>query len=74
MELSRDERLRLLAEAREKARRDEADLMWGAHQEGMQQGVQQGRQEGQARVIALMREGYTPEQIESILHSEQSGQ
>ncbi|MDR1328030.1 MAG: hypothetical protein LBK23_00305 [Oscillospiraceae bacterium] len=34
MELSRDERLRLLAEAKEKARRDEADLLWGARREG----------------------------------------
>jgi predicted transposase/invertase (TIGR01784 family) len=61
MELSRDERLRLIAEAKEKARRDEADLMWGA------------RQEGQMRVIALMREGCTPEQIENILRAEQDG-
>lgn len=33
MELSQDERLRMLADAREKARRDEADLLWGAKRE-----------------------------------------
>jgi SOS response regulatory protein OraA/RecX len=35
--------------------------------EGLQEGLQKGRQEGQARVIALLREGYSQEQIESIL-------
>jgi predicted transposase/invertase (TIGR01784 family) len=39
MELSRDERLHLIAEAREKARRDEEDLLWGARQEGLQEGI-----------------------------------
>jgi predicted transposase/invertase (TIGR01784 family) len=66
IELSQDERLRLLAEAREKARRDEADLLWGARQEG--------RKEERVRVITLLRDGYTPEQIEDILNSEQDDQ
>jgi predicted transposase/invertase (TIGR01784 family) len=38
MELSQDERLRMLAESREKARRDEADLLWGAKNEGKAEG------------------------------------
>jgi vacuolar-type H+-ATPase subunit H len=41
MELSRDECLRLIAEAREKARRDEADILWGARHEGLQQDRQE---------------------------------
>jgi predicted transposase/invertase (TIGR01784 family) len=34
MELSQDEKIRLLAESREKARRDQADMLWGAKHEG----------------------------------------
>jgi hypothetical protein len=56
----------MIAESREKARRDEADLMWGARQEG--------RQEERTRIFTLMREGYTPDQIENILNAEQNNQ
>jgi predicted transposase/invertase (TIGR01784 family) len=46
MELSQDEPTRRLAEAREKARRDEYARRKYAHQEGLQQGLQQGFQQG----------------------------
>jgi predicted transposase/invertase (TIGR01784 family) len=62
MELSRDERLRLLAESREKARRDEADRIWGAKQEGMGKGV--------VLTLDLLRRGYTLEQIERMLEDD----
>jgi predicted transposase/invertase (TIGR01784 family) len=44
--LSADERVRALAEAREKARMDYEDNYDGAYREGEQKGRQEGRQEG----------------------------
>ena len=46
MELSEDERTRLLAEAREKYRRDEVARWDYAYQKGEQKGRQEGLQEG----------------------------
>jgi predicted transposase YdaD len=40
-------------------------------QEGLQEGRQEGRKEGQARVISLLREGYSLEQIEAVLSEPQ---
>jgi len=46
MELSADERTRMLAEARENARRDEASRIDGAREEGIHIGEERGREEG----------------------------
>ena len=47
MELSEDERTRLLAEAREKYRRDEEARRDDAYEDGEEKGRQEGRQEGE---------------------------
>ncbi|MDR1328626.1 MAG: PD-(D/E)XK nuclease family transposase, partial [Oscillospiraceae bacterium] len=69
--ISRDERERALFRSRRIAQLDMehnyAVVRQEGLQEGLQRGLQKGRQEGQARVIALLREGYSPDQIESIL-------
>ncbi|MDR2044338.1 MAG: Rpn family recombination-promoting nuclease/putative transposase [Clostridium sp.] len=50
LELSQDEKVRMIAEAREKARRDEADRIAGARNEGIRlgrdEGIRLGRDEG----------------------------
>ena len=56
MELSDDERARLIAEAQEKARRDEASRVNWAREEGREEGKKEGREEGkreQTKIIAL---------------------
>ena len=45
-ELSADERTRLIAEAQEKARRDEASRVNWAREEGRREGREEARQEG----------------------------
>ena len=50
-ELSADERTRMIAEDREKARRDEASRLDGA------------RKEGEQKILDLLRSGKTPEEI-----------
>jgi predicted transposase/invertase (TIGR01784 family) len=77
--ISRDERERALFRSRRIAQLDmehnyavvRQEGRREGHQEGRREGRQEGRQEGQARVIALMREGYSPDQIESILNETQ---
>jgi predicted transposase/invertase (TIGR01784 family) len=51
-ELSEDERLRLIEEAREKARRDERSRIHGATERGLQQGLQQGIAQGLQQGLA----------------------
>ena len=67
MELSADERTRMLAEAREKARRDEASRMDGARREGREEGVhigeERGREEGHKDILALLKSGKSAEEI-----------
>jgi predicted transposase/invertase (TIGR01784 family) len=48
MELSADERMRMLYEAREKARRDEVSRMSGARREGLAEGLEKGLEKGRA--------------------------
>jgi len=56
MELSEDERTRLLAEAREKYRRDEEARREDAYEEGEEKGRQEGRWEGERnKAIAIAR-------------------
>jgi flagellar biosynthesis/type III secretory pathway protein FliH len=45
-ELSTDERARLIFEAREKARRDEAARIYGATKKGMAEGMEKGIEKG----------------------------
>ena len=52
MELSADERARMLYESREKARRDEASRMKGARKEGKAEGIAEGEAKGKAKGIA----------------------
>ena len=48
-ELSADERMRMLAESREKARRDEASRVNWARDEGEKRGIQIGEERGDKR-------------------------
>ena len=50
MELSADERARMLYESREKARRDEASRMKGAKKKGREEGLKDGREERNAEI------------------------
>jgi len=67
-ELSADERTRMLAEDREKARRDMASRLDGAREEGERKGREEGREEGLAKgklevAQKLKAMGLSPEQI-----------
>ena len=78
-ELSADERTRMLAEAREKARKDAASRLNWAREEGKEEGIQIGkeegiqigkeegiqigRKEGQEKIIDLLKSGKSPEEI-----------
>jgi predicted transposase/invertase (TIGR01784 family) len=59
-ELSEDERTRMIAEDREKARRDMASRLNGARKEGREEGKLEGRLEIARRMKAM---GLSPEQI-----------
>jgi flagellar biosynthesis/type III secretory pathway protein FliH len=65
--LSEDERARLLAESREKGRRDFEARMKDAITTGLEKGRQEGELKGQAAVLALMKEGLSPAEIEARL-------
>ena len=58
-ELSADEQMRMLAESREKARRDEASRVNWAREEGIQIGEERGEQ----KIIDLLRSGKSSEEI-----------
>jgi len=58
-ELSADERTRMLAEAREKARRDEVSRLKRA----MREGREEGREEGHKEILDLLKSGKSPEEI-----------
>jgi len=58
-ELSADERTRMLAEAREKARRDEVSRLNRARREGREEGKEEGRDE----ILELLKSGKSPEEI-----------
>ena len=70
-ELSADERTRMLAEDREKARRDMASRLDGAKREGIKIGEQIGEQRGERRgkrigeqnIVELLKSGKSPEEI-----------
>ncbi|GHU66745.1 hypothetical protein FACS189447_08170 [Spirochaetia bacterium] len=64
-ELSWSERRRLLAEAREKERRDIQAMVKDGYTEGRTEGLQEGRN----AVLELMEQGYTAEQIKAKLAS-----
>ena len=59
MELSADERTRMLAEARENARRDEASRIDGAREEGIHIGEERGRDE----ILAQLKSGKSVQEI-----------
>ena len=73
-ELSADERTRMLAESREKARRDEASRINWARDEGIQIGEKKGRIDVARKLLTLNRPideiaeatGLTREEIESL--------
>jgi len=50
-ELSQDERIRMIEEAREKQRRDEASRLRGAMQKGIEQGIEQGEKNAKINII-----------------------
>ena len=58
-ELSADERTRMIAEDREKFRRDMASRVDGARKEGREEGEQIGEQ----KIIELLKSGKSPEEI-----------
>ena len=58
-ELSADERTRMLAEAREKARRDEVSRLNKARREGREEGVQIG----EMKIIELLKSGKSAEEV-----------
>jgi len=63
-ELSADERTRMIAEDREKARRDMASRLNGARREGREEGREEGKLEGKLEVAQKMKAmGLSPEQI-----------
>ena len=65
-ELSADERERLLAEDREKTRRDNAAYYETGLVEGREAGLAEGRAEGCASIIShMLAQGFSPEQISS---------
>ena len=65
-ELSADERERLLAEDREKTRRDNAAYYETGLVEGREAGLAEGRAEGCASIIShMLAQGLSPEQISS---------
>jgi predicted transposase/invertase (TIGR01784 family) len=69
--LSADERARALAEAYEKARRDEQDRLEGALLEGEQKGRLEGEQKGRLEVrletaVQALKKGLTPQLISEI--------
>ncbi|MDR1397497.1 MAG: PD-(D/E)XK nuclease family transposase, partial [Desulfarculales bacterium] len=68
--LSGDERARLIAEAREKARMDFDDNYNGAYQEGERKGRQEGEQKGRLEGI---QEGEQKGRLEGIQEGEQKG-
>ncbi|MDR1894225.1 MAG: hypothetical protein LBQ61_05980, partial [Spirochaetales bacterium] len=44
---------------------DDAKEVW--YEEGLEDGLEKGREEGQKAILDLVRQGYSPEQIESML-------
>ena len=63
-ELSADERTRMLAEDREKARRDMASRLDGAREEGERKGREEGLAKGKLEVAQKLKAmGLSPEQI-----------
>ena len=62
-ELSADERTRMIAEDREKARRDDASRLDGARKEGREEGKKEGREEGHMDILKLLKSGKSPEEI-----------
>ncbi|MDR2391697.1 MAG: hypothetical protein LBE84_08485 [Planctomycetota bacterium] len=72
LELSTYEKTRLLAESREKARRDHIARMRGSKEEGLAKGVEKGRGEGEIesipRVLAA-RSGFVPKNIQRNIRS-----
>jgi len=59
MELSADERTRMIAEDIEKARRDEASRIdWARHQ-----GREEGEKKGREDILKLLKSGKSPEEI-----------
>jgi len=65
-ELSEDERTRLIAEAYEKARRDEASRVNWAREEGRREGREMGREEGREEARREAREEGKREQTKNI--------
>lgn len=69
-ELSDDEKMKYIAEMREKALHDEATAINAAEKRGMEKVLEKGIEKGRAEVIEKMREsGMTEEQINAILKS-----
>ena len=63
-ELSADERERLLAEDREKTRRDNAAYYETGLVEGRAEGITEGRlEERRAMIVKMLNQGLSPEQI-----------
>jgi len=66
-ELSADERTRMLAEAREKARRDEVSRRNRARREGREEGIkigeERGREEGHKDILKLLKSGKSADEI-----------
>jgi hypothetical protein len=62
-ELSTDERTRMIAEDREKARRDMASRLNGAREEGIQIGEERGIQIGEDNILKLLKSGKSPDEI-----------
>lgn len=71
-EISADEKMRYLAEMREKAMHDEANALNSAERKGREEGIAEGRAEGRAeeraKIIEAMRlNGMSDEQINAII-------
>jgi hypothetical protein len=63
MDLSADERTRLLEESRQKALWDYNSRMKGAFDKGEAHGVQKGEARGRQDVISLLKSGKSPDEI-----------
>jgi predicted transposase/invertase (TIGR01784 family) len=75
MELNTSQRRRMIADSREKARRDYQARFDGAFDNGVEQGLALGEAKGEARgenkkareLLALIEKGYSTEQLRSVL-------
>ena len=72
-ELSADEKMRYMAEMREKALHDEATAIHAALEKGMAQGLEKGKAEERQRIMENLRKfGLSEDQIQAALSEQET--